>query len=301
MAPIRLIHPSLLSTIKGDKTLMLPTQESALKPYSLGVVAVTKARGSDEIEVTPIEEVSTVDGSLKDYQKDYSVSLSNVNATPTSATAKAKATIKAKWLAPGGSNRYTAPDVVAGERVLLYRYADSETYYWETIGHHPTIRRLETVRYVFSNQEGGNATVDESSSYWIEVSTHDQHVTLKTSNNRGEKSVYSVVIDAKNGTVTVNDAEGNTLLLDTVEGVASLVGVKRAELHAQGSSVVVDGASNVITLTSGTVTVNAAGGSFTANSSGGVKVTGQNVEIQSQSIHLNASSITSSVPIVTSG
>lgn len=280
---------------------MLPTQESALKPYSLGVVAVTKARGSDEILVTPIEEVSTVDGSLNNYQKDYSVSLSNVNATPTSASATARATIKAKWLAPGGSNRYTAPDVVAGERVLLYRYADSETYYWETIGHHPSIRRLETVRYVFSNQESGNAAIDENTSYWFEVSTHDQRITLKTSNNRGEKSIYSFVIDAKNGTVTLNDAEGNTLLLDTVEGVASLVGVKRAELHAQGSSIVVDGANSVITLTSGTVTVNAGGGSFSADSSGSVKVTGQNVEIHSESIHLKADSITSSVPIVTSG
>lgn len=127
--------------------------------------------------------------------------------------------IKAKWIPFGNSNRDTAPDVRKNETVLIFRFADEQEYYWDTIFREPELRRLERVRYSYCNRPEGLEAYDDDTSYWLEYSTVDQHVWLHTSDNNGEPCKYDIKIDSKAGTVTIKDDIGNIIHLDSPSGV----------------------------------------------------------------------------------
>lgn len=189
---------------------------SKLEVYSLGIVAANKELSSNTIEVTPIEQTTMVSGELTDnmdkqsakgqdqYGRDYEVSATTTN------------TVKAKWLAIGCPNRVTPPDVRRGEQVVLYKFADTdEGIYWATWSQDMMSRRLETVTYAFSGTAVEGVPVDASNTYYMEVSTHNGHVMLHTSQANGEFTTYDIVLDAKNGRFSIQDGIGNQFFLDS--------------------------------------------------------------------------------------
>lgn len=203
--------------------------QSGLKLYSLGIVLVAKVRGSDKIIVDPIEHLSLDNGVLSEDSLDFKTELKDRQGVTRSTQLKGGSAIEAKWTPWGASNRETPPDVQPGETVLIFEYADTSEYYWVSIFREPSLRRLETVRYVFSNQPDGQKPYDENSSYWLEVSTHDQSIHLHTSTNNGEVAGYDIIIDTEAGTLTIQDDMDNSLVLNSTEG--SLKATIREEIE----------------------------------------------------------------------
>lgn len=191
-------------------------RESGFKFYSLGIVIVDKMRTTDYIKVLPIESISDFDGDLNSLKKDLSVGLVDSKGSPISSKISSDTFIYAKWLPLSNSNRSTSPDVIKNETVIIYRFSDSQDYYWSTMFDEPNIRRLETVRYSYGNRRDPLTKYDENSSYWFEVSTHDKYIHLHTSNNDGEAVKYDVKIDTKKGTITIQDNNNNSVILDSV-------------------------------------------------------------------------------------
>ena len=191
---------------------------AGLQFYSNGIVAKTKTRGDDAIEVDPIEKLSMDLGDVSGTSKQKKSSLPNQHGVTKSAGVKGGSVLVAKWIAFGCSNRETPPDVVVGETVMIWRYADTNDYYWTTMFREPSLRRQETVRYVYSNQPSGRTPYDEDSSYWLEYDTVDKHIHLHTSSNDGEPVDYDVTIDTKLGTIEVKDDIGNVFFLDSPKG-----------------------------------------------------------------------------------
>ena len=60
-----------------------------------------------------------------------------------------KPTLTCRWLPMSNSNRVTPPDVRRNEEVLIYRFADTEYYFWTTLSNN-TIRKLEEITVVSS-------------------------------------------------------------------------------------------------------------------------------------------------------
>jgi len=187
--------------------------------YSVGLVAVNKALGSNEIEVTPLEKLPMTDGEVTDNASTSTVKAADKEGEAYQAESVTTLTVKASWLPLSATNRVTAPDVRRGEMVRLYQMAndgDSGVYYWCTLKEESGLRRLETVRYAYSG------TVDESvkvltrdNSYYLEFSTHNQTVSLHTSKANGEPYAYDVQINAKEGRVLITDDVGNYWMLDS--------------------------------------------------------------------------------------
>lgn len=180
----------------------IENRESELKLYSLGIVTEDKLLNTDYIKVVPIEHITTSSGKLSNdttihTTKGHSVDLSN--------------TILAVWFQDGQTNRETSPNVYANETVKIFKYADSDEYYWDTLFFEPKIRRLEQVRYSYSNLRTPLVTYNSNSSYYIEWSTLNKYVHLHTSNNDGEISKYDFKVDTKNGIITIIDSFNNTL------------------------------------------------------------------------------------------
>jgi hypothetical protein len=201
---------------------MLEDRISKLQVYSIGIVVNDKPRNSDMIDVYPVEEMPFLDGLIKDQKKNYNVTLPDHKNVSRKSKMEGRHFIKAQWFPYGHSNRISAPDVVRNETVIIYRYADTEDYYWTTIFREPKIRRLETVTYMYGNLTAPLVSWDRKSSYWMEVSTHDKHVRLHTSKSDGEPFAYDIYLNTKAGTLEIKDDVGNGIKLSSRTGRASI-------------------------------------------------------------------------------
>lgn len=197
--------------------------QSKLRIYSIGKVVEPKILGSDQIVVRATEihpffngeiksdpgivKAEGVDSKGKNYAKELDTDIS----------------IIAKWLPLDSGNRATPPDVRRNERVLIWQYEQQDEYFWTCLGLDQGYRRLETVLHRFSNTKDENViALNDSNSWWFEVSTHKKTITLKTNNSDGELYTYGFQIDAKQGKVILTDNLNNSLLIDTPNHLVEL-------------------------------------------------------------------------------
>lgn len=209
------------------------------------------------IDVDPIEELFMDNGAISDDSKTYNVSMPNHRGVQKSAKLSGGSVIQAKWTPFGNSNRDTAPDVQAKETVMILSYADTQDYYWTTMFREPSLRRLERVRYMFSNLPGGSEAYGEDTSYYLEVSTIDKRIKLHTSDNDGEAAAYDITIDTQAGTVTLEDNLNNNIKLESVSGRLTgniqeeiILNTKKYKVNASESYEVVTKSSSITADTS---------------------------------------------------
>lgn len=275
---------------------MSEDRESKLRLYSLGIVVRDKEEGVDDIEVYPVEELPLLDGNIRDYKTQYKVNGVDANGAKVQSQLVGGATLIAKWLPNGSDNRITSPDVVANETVRIYRYADTDKFYWTTLFREPLLRRKETVCYMYGNLAGPLQPFNKDSSYWVEVSTVHKHIKLATTKSDGEPFAYNINLDTEAGTLAITDDIGNSLTLDShghtwkmanVDG--SYVEVNKDIVtgkNASGSSVVLnggDGDVNVpgaLTASSSSASVNASG-NVNISAGGGISLSAPSIGMAS--------------------
>lgn len=191
-----------------------PSNGSFFKHYSQGIVAANKPLGSDEIEVTPMEDTPALSGEVTDNSQTYDAKGASTNGSTFSASIETTASIKAKWYSGSDTNRITAPDVRRGEEVEILRYADTDQYFWRTSQQNKSLRRLETVIHSWSNNSKENVDNDFDSTYSMEISTHRKVMRLHTAKNDDEFCAFDIQIDTKNGTVVIQDDVDDYIFLD---------------------------------------------------------------------------------------
>ena len=207
-------------------------KQSGLVFYSIGIVIKTKLLTSNIIQVTPIEELHMADGPLAEQVYNYKTTLPNAQGVNITDTLKGDNIIQAEWYPNGDANRTTSPDVVMNESVKIYRYADTDKYYWTTMLSEPSIRRLETVRHSYGNLPDGLKAWDDSSSYWHEVSTHKQLIQLNTTRSNGEKYAYNISVNPGSGNITIKDDSGNSVIMDSSKGTIDATAVTKLTVEA---------------------------------------------------------------------
>lgn len=204
---------------------------SQLHFYSVGRVAENKRLSESIVYATPIEHLPMLDGEIKQSTETLAIQGLDKDDNEYQMELMFDNVVPAKWL-PMGSNRQTAPDVRRGERVLLWRYADADAFYWTDMGLDQPLRKLETVRYVYSgtaDEAKGDVTPDDH--YYVEVSTHKGKVTLHTSQANGEPYSYDLQLDTENGLVTLTDNDGNFLHLNSDERLWHIKNKDETELQ----------------------------------------------------------------------
>lgn len=209
-------------------------QISKLKFYSLGIVAENKLLSSKEVEVTPIEEMPMLDGELAPVATDYNAKAKDSLGSSYEDTVELTTTIKAKWLPIGAANRISAPDVRRGEMVMLYKFGDTDKYFWTTLNEDLKLRKLETVIYAFSATNNEAAEMNGNTFYFIEISTHKRLITLHTSKDNGEPYGYDIQLDTGNGKLVITDDVGNYVLLDSAQTQIVLRNVDETTFDMKG-------------------------------------------------------------------
>ena len=188
---------------------------SKLHPYSLGLVSANKPLNSSVIEVTPFEDFPMLNGEITDNIEKYKSTINDAVGSTKQTEVKTTASVRAKWLPISNSNRKTPPDVRRGETVMIYRFGDTDQYWWNTIFNDIKLRRLETVIYAFSNNREENIDDTSESTYFLEISTHTKTVHFHTSKNDGEPFAYDIQINAKEGIITITDDAENFIVLNS--------------------------------------------------------------------------------------
>jgi hypothetical protein len=261
-----------------------------LQKYSIGVVAANKALNSNTIEVCPVEHFPMIDGELTTNATQYAASGTDASGSAYSDSIYTSLTVQAEWIALGSMNRITSPDVRRSERVQLYRYADSDKFYWTTLTDDTGLRRLETVVHAYSGTaDETTIALDGTNSYYHEISTHQGLVHWHTSKANGEPFAYDVQINAKAGYIAIQDDAGNAFRIDSTN-------CQMFMQNAQGASFVLDKKNGTLTIPD-TYTINAktiienctdkttkASNSWTVQSNTG-KMTFSNLTITAQTTH----------------
>lgn len=226
---------------------------SKLHFYSIGIVAINKKISSKIIEVTCSETTPMLSGEITDNKSKVKAEATDSDGGAYQVEMESTVTVKATWLPINSSNRLTAPDVRRGETVIVYRFADTDNFFWSTLKDDAHLRRLETVIYAFSASQKEGAPVDAENYYFVEVSTHKKIIHISTSKANGEFCSYDIQINAGDGFIMIQDDIGNYFSFDSkahqiemknVDG--SLIEVNKVNINLECSDTITQKAKNII-------------------------------------------------------
>lgn len=192
-------------------------QQSLFKIYSLGQVVKDIKEDSQYIDVFPVELHPGKTGELS-IPEINNTSISDINKTVETIIVAKTTTIKAKWLAIGTPNKLEPPTVCKGETVLLFRYADTDNFFWSTIYNELHLRKREKHTMILSNKESiadGQTQEVLEKSYYITYDTINKFIRLHTDDSDGEFCTYDIEINTKDGFLTVIDGLENEITLDS--------------------------------------------------------------------------------------
>ncbi len=261
---------------------------SQLRFYSLGTVAENLVIGSAEIEVTPNEILNFVDGELKSNPLSDTVSGVDAKGTASQTSVTTDNTLKATWL-PFGSNRRTAPNVRRGERVMIWRFSNLDTFYWTELGLDPAYRKLETVVYAFNaTQNEADTAVDAKNHYYVEVSTHKGTITLQTSKANGEKCTHNLQFNPMAGTFVLTDDIGQAVFIDSINHIVHLTNADQSQVTLSKQDITVQ-CSDTLNLTSNkTVNLSTQNLNISAKTT---KITSDTIQVSATSVNVSATNV----------
>lgn len=193
---------------------------SKFQPYSIGRVLEDKELGTDVILVSPSEALPGSTGQMVSDSQTVDVKGKDSTGKEYGAKTNTDNVIKAKWLR-WGSQRISAPDVRRKMRVMLYRFADQDEYYWDYMGLDNDLMRLETVVWGINNNPDAteSATNNPANMHTIEFSSHTKQLTIRTCKTQGEPTAFVIQINLGGGSFTIADDLGNMLSLDSTEAI----------------------------------------------------------------------------------
>ena len=209
-------------------------KDSKVKIYSLGYAGANLSFGERELEVVPIEDLDQLDGEVTDMMGQLDATGVDKDGNTFATSQKVSNTIRAMYL-PLDAHRPYPSLIRRGERVLIWRVADTDKYYWTEMGLDDTTRRKDVFTILVPNSptEGENSKIYKTA-YYIEVNTVDKHITIQTNKNDGEEFAYLLQLNPGGGSATLCDDAGNYFQLLSKEKKLML-------MNAVGSSMGIEG------------------------------------------------------------
>lgn len=191
------------------------TRQSKFYIYSMGVVAADKEKDSWEIEVYPIELLPSFSGDLNPTI-DMSLNQTGTDSSGgnISPTVDKNRLITCEWLNMFTANRVTPPDVMKGEKVLIWSYEGTDNYFWSSMFNDSDLRKHERVINVYKNTDTPG-DFDPDDTYYHSIDTYEKLVKVHTPNSDGEYTTYDLEIDTARGFISFIDGKGNYINFDS--------------------------------------------------------------------------------------
>lgn len=219
------MNPTALEQTVTDPLQQESAEVSKFVLYGIGRAANNKtldAEHKHELEITPIEQLTMLDGELVSLPFDSEAEGQRPDGSAYSAKVKLNTALTATWL-PFGSNQKDPPDVRRGERVFIYRFGDTDQYYWKETGWDDHLRRLETVHLRFSATAAQDADMTDPDNYYhLMISSHEKRIDLLTSSVNGEACRYALQFNMEEGLFILSDDMGNFVQVESIAKIISM-------------------------------------------------------------------------------
>lgn len=195
-------------------------KESKLKLYAIGYIAKDIEEDSMFVDIFPAESINTHEGELND-QSIVNTTTKDIEGNVLTIAVDKSRLITAKWLPLNQSNRVTPPNVCKGETVIIYNYAGTDDYYWNTMYAEPDLRKREKATYYFSNK-GSIEDGWEDKAYTFTIDTINKYIKLHTADNDGELTTYDLTINTEEGIITLIDGKDNSVELNSDSDILTI-------------------------------------------------------------------------------
>jgi len=211
---------------------------SKLHRYSIGIVIEDNLLNKSVIKIYPIEKLF-IDG--EDLNKNVTLKttlntksmkddIDKTDDTEYIEYIEGKEVIsidKTKFLYCTYLNRTNNSllpvNVCKGEKVVIFRYGNSDEFYWSVENSDLKYRKEEHVVHSYSDKDKLDETEDEiEDRYTFTISTRDKHISLHTTDKYGEYTTYDFKLDSKNGILNILDGKSNEFILDSTKDKVSL-------------------------------------------------------------------------------
>lgn len=196
---------------------------SKFRFYSIGLVAVDKLKDSFDAKVIPIEVLPDITGEIGDMLETIEMTGSRADETEYTIKLKASTTITMSWLPLGNGNQLTPPDLVKGEKVMIFQFGDTDRYYWTVLGNTHALRLTETTMFGWAARPDDGTPLDPAANmYTLEVSTDSKKVIFKTTQALEEPFAYEFSLDTEVGLFHITDDTGTAISMDSAERIITI-------------------------------------------------------------------------------
>lgn len=194
-----------------------PAIGSQMRPMGIGVVAENRVPSANNVVmVTPLELLPMLQGELAQQSSSSEETLTDPMGNPIKATLRTDTAYPMDWW-PVDTRIVDAPYLRRGDKVEIYRFADTKQYFWRELSTDRQLRRGERYRIGISantsEDRGANGLYDDN--YVLDINGPGGMVMITTSESNSEAAGYTWSIDAVNGRMFFGDNLGNNWILDT--------------------------------------------------------------------------------------
>lgn len=218
-------------------------QASVFNLYSIGTAAENIVFGVTDLEVWPSEQRQALDGDVTTNQENISVEGQDAVGRKYTQNINTGNVIKAKWLSRDTHRPY--PGLIRrGEKVMIWRSADSDEYFWEEMGTDIRYRRgdMWTIACI-STVVGPDDPISMENAYWFEIDSLNGVIRLSTTQLNGEACTYLFEFMTRDGMFRLQDSIGNYLRLDSVDQRWRIVNAAETtlDMHAENTTLSMNG------------------------------------------------------------
>lgn len=252
---------------------------SVFKLYSIGTAAENIEFGKTELEIWPSEQLSSVDGDITTNQTNISSEGENADGGKYTQNINAGNSLKAKWLSRNAQRPF--PGLVRrGEKVMVWRNADTSEWWWEEMGDDIRYRRGDIMTMAcVSTIVNKDDPLSPLNSYWFEIDSLNGVIRLSTTKLNNEACNYLFEFMTREGTFRLQDSLGNYLKLESND-------LRWTLTNGADTTLVMDAENTTLSMT-GKFTVNAANLDFNIGEAINVNAETKTENIRSQ-FSLNA-------------
>lgn len=258
--------------------------------YSFATAAHNKKLGDPVCEVILLDMSNFLDGELSDRGEAAGFDYEDAAGNKKSSKEVSSQSVPATWHCFEG-NRITPPDVRRDEQLIIYTYADTGKLFWTPRNTNRHTRKLETVTWAFSGTtDEGDGAITSDNHYLVEVSTHQGHLSISTTDKNKEVCKWFVQIRGKDGKFIVADDQGQEVLIDSVEHIIRAINADETYVELNKKDINVTAVKHMNVNVGGNTTVNVKG-SATVNVKGKATMTAGSYSLTAAVMTFNGESV----------
>lgn len=260
---------------------------SLLHFHSQGRVSSIKERGSNLIYAIPTENRFSEREEVIAAPTREVVTFNTENGE-SNHTQVIDNSIPCYWLKLN-TNRVTPPDVRRDDKVLIWRLGNTDRYFWMDFNE-ANVKRLETVVYAFSADPKNPIAPDLSNAYVLSFSSHDKHITLRTSQANGEPFGYTLQLDTGEGRFVVEDTAENQIFIDSPETIIGMVNAMKTSFLLDKKNILASAPDSIRMKATNTIAFSCK--DFTIDASSSIKSNTKSYNINTDTFKMTCNSMT---------